>query len=174
MTLRLTYPRSTASHSTLLGTRHEPALFYSTSKFTTVALKPHVCPDCLKSYKHFVGGKIGAKRKGLAWGKGQWPSWVYHTEPTRKCERHHAQSLADSCARRAGIKSATPKWANRSAIKDVYSEAIKKTKQTGIRHEVDHIIPLRGKNVNGLHVAENLQVIPASINRKKSNKHVSD
>ena len=41
---------------------------------------------------------------------------------------------------------------------------------TGIPHEVDHIIPLQGENVTGFHIPENLQIIPASDNRKKSNK----
>jgi len=44
------------------------------------------------------------------------------------------------------------------------------SKVTGIQYEVDHIIPLQGKKVCGLHTANNLQVIPMSDNRKKNNQ----
>lgn len=70
--------------------------------------------------------------------------------------------------RRAAILKATPLWANDQAIKRIYVEAAFLTKATGIRYEVDHIIPLQGKNVCGLHVANNLQVIKMIQNRQKA------
>ena len=47
---------------------------------------------------------------------------------------------------------------------------MKMTSQTGIKHEVDHIIPLQSPFVCGLHVEYNLQVITAKMNRSKGNK----
>jgi 5-methylcytosine-specific restriction endonuclease McrA len=45
---------------------------------------------------------------------------------------------------------------------------------TGVRHEVDHIVPLKGKSVCGLHVPWNLRVIPERENRSKGCELVHD
>jgi hypothetical protein len=133
-------------------------------------MKKKLCPDCLSDYKHSRIGRSERKRGG-AWGRGLWPESLYHTEATRKCAEHHSQVLADSAMRRAYVLNATPVWADKAAIKAIYAQCIETTKRTGIRHEVDHIVPLKGRQVSGLHVHWNLQVIPAIENRQKSNKH---
>ena len=71
--------------------------------------------------------------------------------------------------RKLYIKQATPLWANMDAIKLEYDLAIWCSQVTGIAYHVDHVVPLRGKNVCGLHVHNNLQVIPATDNLSKSN-----
>ena len=72
--------------------------------------------------------------------------------------------------RRAAKLQRTPSWADLSAIQRMYVEARRKTRKTGIDHHVDHVIPLQGKTVCGLHVANNLQVLTASENGRKYNK----
>lgn len=73
--------------------------------------------------------------------------------------------------RRAQIFRACPSWVDHASIIDVYEEAVRLTQETGLPHEVDHIVPLQNKNVCGLHVPWNLQVLPKTLNRAKSNKH---
>lgn len=75
--------------------------------------------------------------------------------------------------RDAAKTAAMPKWLtkeDRQTMTAIYTESRRLTKATGVVHHVDHIVPLRGKNVCGLHVPWNLQIIPANDNLKKGNK----
>ena len=65
-------------------------------------------------------------------------------------------------ARAAKIQR-SPTWSDITAVALVYAAA-------GANDHVDHIIPLQGKLVSGLHVASNLQVIPAKQNLSKNNR----
>ena len=64
-----------------------------------------------------------------------------------------------------------PLWADLEAIICFYKEAYRLTLLTGILHVVDHIIPLRGRKVSGLHVENNLQIITKKANSEKGNKY---
>lgn len=70
--------------------------------------------------------------------------------------------------RRAAKMLAMPKWADREKIKKVY-DLCARFRELGCDFEVDHIIPLQGKTVCGLHVHNNLEIIEAQANRSKSN-----
>ncbi len=89
----------------------------------------------------------------------------------KKANRAKLNAL-DSKRRAIKLKS-TPKWlteADYRAIEDFYKIAQKLKLETGQEYHVDHIVPLQGKDVCGLHVPWNLQVISASENLRKSNK----
>ena len=74
---------------------------------------------------------------------------------------------------REEIKQRTPGWLTDDDFRRIaarYKEAKWMTDHTGIKHHVDHIVPLRGENVCGLHVPANLRVITAAHNFAKSNR----
>jgi hypothetical protein len=76
-------------------------------------------------------------------------------------------------ARKKVIKQRTPKWLTQDEcwmIKEVYELAALRTKMFGFSWHVDHIIPLQGETVTGLHTPYNLQVLPGVENIKKKNK----
>jgi hypothetical protein len=74
-----------------------------------------------------------------------------------------AYRRAKDALRDKRVRIATPPWADRRAISEFFMDRPPGT-------HLDHIIPLRGKNVCGLHVPENLQYLPAQENLLKSNK----
>lgn len=95
-------------------------------------------------------------------------------ESTRRQSKEYAQRFpakrAANCSRcRARKLQATPSWANKDLIEVFYIKAKLMERLTGEKYHVDHVIPLKGKNVCGLHVENNLQVITAKANLQKFN-----
>lgn len=81
-------------------------------------------------------------------------------------------SRANVAKRRAARMNRTPAWLTEDdhwMMKQAYELAELRTKMFGFTWHVDHIIPLQGENVSGLHTPFNLQVIPWSDNVRKSN-----
>jgi len=77
---------------------------------------------------------------------------------------------AISAKRRAAKLNATPKWADLEKIQQVYILCRQISETTGVLHHVDHVVPLQGKHVCGLHVETNLRIVPATENLSKANK----
>ena len=76
-------------------------------------------------------------------------------------------------ARKKVIKQRTPKWVSKEElwlIKEAYELAALRTKLFGFSWHVDHVLPLQGETLSGLHVPTNLQVIPWLDNIQKKNK----
>lgn len=113
------------------------------------------CIDCKKVYKKewYLKNKERLLEKASDWSKNNLEKKRFYRSK-----------------RRANIASSTPKWADLDKIKQIYKCASDLKKQTGILYEVDHIVPLKGKNVCGLHSEHNLQIIEMSKNRQKAYK----
>lgn len=89
----------------------------------------------------------------------------------RYWQKNKPKWVADTAIRRAEQIRATPPWVSRKDIEPYYRDAERLSIQTGIPHEVDHIVPLRSGWVCGLHVHWNLQVVSRDVNRTKGNRH---
>jgi hypothetical protein len=91
-----------------------------------------------------------------------------------KWRKENAAAVNAIIMRRYANKlNATPSWLTEDdhwLMKEAYELARLRTKMFGFVWHVDHVIPLQGKKVCGLHVPLNLQVIPASVNCSKGNK----
>lgn len=136
--------------------------------------------QCLKSYyKHHNARKkssaINAKKHWA--GKTadeKFEHGLKHRKRQLLWKKNNSQSTSYHTAnRRSAILKATPPWLTkeqREEIAGFYKTAKTMSKFHEIKYEVDHIEPLNGKKSRGLHVPWNLAVIPATDNRKKSNK----
>jgi 5-methylcytosine-specific restriction endonuclease McrA len=80
---------------------------------------------------------------------------------------------ANTAIRHTAKMMRKPKWLtkeDKTHIRCLYQLSEMRSRSSGISWNVDHIVPLQGKNVSGLHVPWNLQVIPASANFRKNNR----
>jgi hypothetical protein len=81
---------------------------------------------------------------------------------------------ARNAKRRAKKLQAIPKWfseLDELIIQEAHALAKQRTQLTGFKWHVDHEVPLQSKLVCGFHIGCNIQVIPASINISKGNRH---
>jgi len=84
-------------------------------------------------------------------------------------DRKRALWSAYIVERRKKRDKSMPPWANKKVINAIYLIASQLTIETGIKHEVDHVIPSNHELICGLHVETNLQILTEAENIAKSN-----
>lgn len=142
--------------------------------------------DHIKAYvkKQYAENKDEMKANVKAWGianperrKATQAMWQAdnkdYVKATKKNYRiiHPEKGAFYHAQRRARKLHATPVWANLVAIKCYYQVAAMLTREGLDKWHVDHIVPLQGKKVCGLHVENNLQLLTAKANLSKGNAH---
>lgn len=126
------------------------------------------CKDCRSEY--YASKYDSAKRKQKYFSK--------HIEEKEVRKQYYNNNkdkyFINKAKRRAQTLQATPKWYDdfdSFVLSEAYDLCKLREKTTKIRWEVDHIVPLQGKNVCGLHWHKNWEVIPQFLNRQKGNKY---
>jgi hypothetical protein len=135
------------------------------------------CKPCKKEYKSswYAKNAESERKKAMQYHYENYDkNKEKYAEKSKRCyERTKHNKFAYEAFARAARRNAVPKWIStelKQEIQKFYVEARLKTRDTGTKYEVDHIVPLIGKKVCGLHVPWNLRVITQFENRIKQNR----
>lgn len=158
--------------------------------------KTYTCKDCTKAYssKYKKENKESVEEYSKKYRKEYYESnkedklqWQkeyrernleYRREYDRKQSKRYYESNKDSfleknARRRAQKLKATPPWVDEEhtkRLRSIYRACKNVSEKSGKPHHVDHIVPLKGENVCGLHVWWNLRIVPAQENLSKGNR----
>lgn len=127
------------------------------------------CKPCFEEYRKQWCKKNAGRVREI---KRRWVD--ANPEKMNLCRRNWLKNNPEKARQQtrkyqASKKCAVPSWAKVEKMQDFYLKAEALTKETGIPHEVDHLVPLVSDVVCGLHCEFNLSVIPRHINRSKGN-----
>ena len=143
------------------------------------------CHNCHREFnrERYKQNKDKCNKKAKEWRKANpekameiWRNFHKRNKEARAAQhadwarRNRDKRNATAAKRKAAKLRATPKWVNWKKVREIYRQAKRLQDFTGVPMHVDHIVPLQGENVCGLHWEGNLQIIPASENCAKFNK----
>ena len=97
-------------------------------------------------------------------------AWYMKKSRAMNPAKTRARYRAEAANKKSALLKRTAPWAKEEKIDEIYRTAAEVSAETGIPHHVDHVIPLRGKKVSGLHHQDNLLVVPGAENLSKNNK----
>lgn len=155
----------------------DDSLFYTNPKRKSWCIS--CCRDNVRSWQNNNRDKISE------YNRVKYESDPTHRESAQERAKEHylsnketqdykSRKASREALRRATKYNATPRWLSKDQldeIKDIYWLCSDLKVTTGECYEVDHVIPLKGKGVCGLHVPWNLQILPADLNRIKHNSY---
>lgn len=131
------------------------------------------CKTCIKEAHSIYYQNNSDERKEY---QNQWRKQnpEYDIEYGKNWQKiNRGKKNATTAKRHAAKLKATPKWLSIEQLKEIEEIYICATDLSWLSEdglEVDHIVPLQGKSVSGLHVPWNLQIIPSKQNSSKGNK----
>ena len=162
---------------TKCGIEKEPPSFYKSSSSR--------CKECVSAHnkRYYADNKEGILQDRALSASSRRESILVYNQEYYKSNREkiliqkaeYGKLYPDRLAsrnvlRKAYRSKATPAFIDTEAVSSLYKEAAKLSRDTGVAHHVDHIIPLRSKLVCGLHWEGNLQIITAEENLRKGNR----
>lgn len=130
--------------------------------------------DCVECSRIYIRKYLEDPEKRERERKRAYKRWIENKEEYNKRRRlwdkNNPEKASAQCkVRNKRVRQATPKWITREQIKQMKEMYIISSEQPD-KYHVDHIIPLKGKNVCGLHVPWNLRIVSAKVNLTKGNK----
>ncbi len=125
-----------------------------------------------KSYREANRGRESQRKRAWYEANKEHTVTYYREYRKRRPEVNREYVNRVRAQKKQGCIEWDDKELNELIIKEIYAHCQYINELTGVKHEVDHILPMNGKQVSGLHHYSNLRVITADENRRKSNLYI--
>jgi len=147
---------------------------YYKNKTRSDGLQSH-CKVCHKIRKksHYENNKDLYYENNVTWVANNPDKVKAKAKRHRQSPDGYAYYNSRNALQRSIKQNATPDWVDKEDLKGMYTLAKRLENLCGVSYHVDHIVPLNGENICGLHVPWNLQILEAKMNLSKGNSYAS-